>query len=186
MRPNLCIVSGLTSEKGKKLNGCFGTSSRPASALSSSLPEQRIPVILDGVADTIDIKYGNLRFLADIDGYEHWQVGAGRTTFRDKDLTGVVANIETGQMTCYCFTDKSEFGRAKANLLIMIMALKKLDKDMLGHGRRSPYPQLRGVLMVPTDLNVARAMQHAVSFPATEVHLGAPFDKIIVKLARKI
>jgi len=168
------VVQGLTSERGKALNGCNGRMIlREDAALA---PSTRIPVLLDGELEPIAIKRSNLKVI-DPNKFEHFEVNILRPHFRTNKLSVVMRDRDAQVIYRWRHVfEEADFGRARVNLLIVsTILLQELDTGTAN----------RNIMVFPTDLNVARALQKALS-TSSKINLGPSLDAIFQNAVRII
>ena len=170
-----CIIVGLSSERGHKLNGSVGI----AQVTGYETLAARVAVILDGQNDPLSIKLENLEFM---DDRQALIVGSGRPHFRQKEIQGIVLNKETDELLTSHVFYGLDAGRATVNLKIIGMFLKQEVAAKVPRGAR------KQLLFTPTDLNVARALSR-VANSEEKIHLAEPLEtefSSVSKLIRKL
>ena len=165
-----CRVVGLTSEKGKRLNG---TAAEAPFNVARNLSE-RISVFVETEPEPLSLKRENVEFFPNgtlLDG----GVGVGRGSIRDATFQATAADNEFGRKLSGEIIS-GPCARARGNL----MAAKTIMKSFrsLGH---------RGAVIMCTDLNISRAIDLVVS-GKTDLELPPPLTdsfREVKKLLRK-
>lgn len=157
----VCRVQGLTSAKGKALNGAA------ASALYSNL--ERFPVALGGSL-AISIESSNFDLYNDRNA-QVFSIGVGRNTYRDDQVEAIVAFQNAIFVSAFLASAASP--RCRGNLLVADLCFRKLPMG----GKK--------LLLKSTDLNVARALNR-VANGDTDVHLAPEVEKLFKKAKKSL
>ena len=151
-----CRVTGLTSEKGQKLNGTAARARAPCTASGGETTRsgtERISVLVEGQPAPLSLKRTNVEFLPTniLDG----GVGVGRGTIRDETFQVVAVDNMRGRKIGGSGTvlsgPSARAARCRGNLRAATTLLRSFRS--LGNS---------GVVIMCTDLNVSRAIDIVV------------------------
>lgn len=165
----VCRITGLKSAKGLKLNGSAGRVSMD----TSNTQDDRLLVLIDGQPDgPVALKRSNLDILPS--GAFDAGVGVGRGTLRDTTFNATVVDNYFMQIVTK-FQVSGRAARSRGSL----MAIEEFLKIRKKQGKKGP------LLIMPTDLNVARAVNRLAAGDL-DVALDGPLNKVLQSVAKLV